>query len=78
MGNQMTDFNPNSMDAQLARIITNQEAMDRKIDENHAHVCGKIDGLIPEVEDLKRWKWMIAGVAMIISLAIGFAAKLMN
>ena len=51
----MTDFNPNSVDATLARI-------EAKLDAALAtQVHQNID-----IEDLKRWRWFSAGIGAML------------
>ena len=40
MSDKMSDFNPNSTDAVLSRILTAQEKMVEKMEANHTEIAG--------------------------------------
>lgn len=65
----MTDFNPNSQDAMLARIIANQEEHGRMLKEVRDQAV-KTNG---RVTALEQEKWFVRGVTASIGLISGAA-----
>lgn len=65
----MTDFNPNSTDAVLAKILANQEEHGRILLETRDQVM-KTNG---RVNDLEKEKWYVRGVTASIAVLAGAA-----
>ena len=65
----MTDFNPNSTDAVLAKILANQEEHGRILLETRDQVM-KTSG---RVNDLEKEKWYVRGVTASIAVLAGAA-----
>ncbi len=68
----MTDFNPNSTDAMLARILANQEEHGKILHETREQAL-KTNGRVTELE---REKWYVRGVTATIALFAGAAWEL--
>lgn len=79
------DFNPNSIDATLARILQNQEDIGKQLKEHHTDFMRRITDheaddlakhaeVVGEIAGLKRWKYMVVGgaTAIIFGLEHGF------
>lgn len=60
----MTDFNPNSTDAVLAKILANQEAHSTKLDA----IAEQAQRTSGRVTDLEREKWYVRGVTATIAV----------
>jgi hypothetical protein len=65
----MSDFNPNSQDAILAKILANQEEHGRLIRETHAQAI-KTNG---RVTALEQEKWYVRGVTAVVAVFAGGA-----
>ncbi len=65
----MTDFNPNSTDAVLAKILANQEEHGRILLETRDQVRNT-NG---RVNDLEKEKWYVRGVTASIAVLAGAA-----
>lgn len=70
----MTDFNPNSTDAMLAKILANQEEHGHILKETREQAI-KTNG---RVNDLEREKWYVRGVTATIAVFAGAAWELFN
>lgn len=70
----MTDFNPNSTDAMLARILANQEENGKILRETRDQVL-RTNG---RVNDLEREKWYVRGVTATIAVFAGAAWELLK
>lgn len=70
----MTDFNPNSTDAVLAKILANQEEHGKLLSKVHEQAM-RTNGRVTELE---REKWYVRGVTATIALVAGAAWELVK
>ena len=59
----MTNYNPNSMDAALARI---EQKLDDALDKQAKHENA--------IEDLKKWRWFSSGIGAAVGSLIGWVS----
>jgi len=63
----MTDFNPNSTDAMLAKILANQEEHGHILKDNREQILRTKD----RVAELEKEKWYVRGITASIAIFAG-------
>lgn len=70
----MTDFNPNSTDAMLARILANQEEHGHILKENREQIIRTKE----RVTELEKEKWYVRGVTACVAVFAGGAWEMVR
>jgi hypothetical protein len=57
-------FNPDSIDAKVAEILSTVKSIDQTLAEHKKVTVTRLDDHAARIRSLERWQWMIMGASM--------------